>query len=78
MAGSVLASDKPAYLVIDLGANDVINGHGGDSLVENLRSIVRAASSAVGAWSASSRRVPFCRIISRQADTASCSRRGSS
>ena len=41
--GGVLGADKPGYLLIAFGANDVIMSRGADSLVENLRSIVRAA-----------------------------------
>ena len=41
--GNILANDRPAALLILLGANDVINGVGYDTTIANLRSIIRQA-----------------------------------
>ena len=41
--GNILANDKPAALLILLGANDVISGVGHNTTVNNLRNIVQQA-----------------------------------
>jgi lysophospholipase L1-like esterase len=39
--GAVLASQKPAAVLFQLGAVDLINGHSVDSIIGNLRSIIQ-------------------------------------
>ncbi len=43
MARTVLANNKPGYLLILYGANDAITGYNLDQTVENLRAIIQAA-----------------------------------
>jgi lysophospholipase L1-like esterase len=44
--GSVLRNYKPGYLLIDYGANDIINSLGSGTVINNLRIMIQAAKAS--------------------------------